>query len=114
MVEGLQEARRWHWDGGDVTLRWKPTSRDKEVLKEVRIYSWKRAEVFSWWVYERIVKLFAERAVALSGRLDGAGLILRRAVNKWTRQRRSHREQTAGDGKTKRMGAGAEAACVKQ
>lgn len=69
------------------------------------------------WVYEPTVKLFAGRAVALSGRLGGAGLILRMAVNKWCRQRRGHGEKTTGDVKTKEVLGGerkAEVACVKQ
>lgn len=98
--------------------RWEPAARDKKVLKGGEdMQSWERAEGFIWWVYERIVELFAERAVALSGRLGGAGLILRMAVNKWCRQRRSRGEKTTGDVKTKEVlggGGKAEVAFVKQ
>lgn len=52
--------------------------------------------MLSWWVYERIVKLFAEGAVALSGRLGGAGLILRVAEKKSQRKDNRRCEDKGG------------------
>lgn len=50
------------------------------------VQSWEGAEVFQVAGVERIVKLVAERAVALAGRMDGAELILKygRYGKQWT------------------------------
>lgn len=85
----------------DFMLRWEPAARDKKVLKGVRINRAGKGQKCSADGCERIVNLFAERAVAWSRRLGGAGLILRMTENKWPRKRKSHREKTTGDVKTK-------------
>ena len=77
MAKGLQEVRRWHW-GGKVRTQMGTTCQGRGgVGRGEDVQSWEEAEVFQVARVERIIKLVAERAVALAGGLDGAELILK-------------------------------------
>lgn len=91
-----------------LTLRWEPAARNKKVLNWRRggYTELEKSRSVQLVGVREMLNLLVERAVASSGRLSRAGLILRMAENKWPGQRKSEGEKTTGDGKTKEVAGG--------